>query len=191
MTISFDSTGDMCIAEFDYDFNGIPEDTFTCSGINSSGLSLGDGFGIGYYNNYGTFDNWSANEGGDTLVASTDIIPAVTGGHVDFLLQPGISFASMKYLMLGSVSGTAGMTLPGGGSLPLTWDLFTSLCIDLIGTPICVDFLGSLNSSGAAKARFDTVGPVPAIAVGLKMYFAYAVTAKPWLASNFVEVTIQ
>jgi len=191
MHISFDPTGDICYCDLDLDLNGIIDESCQCDGILASGLSLGQGFGIAYYNNEGTFDNWVVNDGGVSFTADTDVIPAKTGGQVYFLLEPGVNYAGMKYLILGSASGNKGIPLPGGGSLPLTWDIFTNLCIDYIGTPLCVDFIGPINASGAAKAKFDTLGPVPPIAVGLTMYFAYTVKAKPWFASNFVEVTIK
>jgi len=128
---------------------------------------------------------------GASLTADTDEIIATTGGAVNFTLNPGASYAGCNYLMLGSATGTAGIPLPGGGSLPLTYDIFTNIVVNFIGSPMFVDFLGAIPAGGSTTAKFDTLGSVPATAVGVKLYFAFAVQSKPWFASNHVEVEIK
>jgi len=129
---------------------------------------------------------------GAQLTTDTDTIFASTGGVVTFDLVAGQPYGNMKYLGMGSISGAAGIPLPGGGAIPLTWDIFTSLCIDLISSPVLVDFLGALNGSGSTTAKFNTLGPLPAATIGLKLYFAFTVKNKPWdYASNAVDITVK
>ena len=94
------------------------------------------------------------------------------------------------YLMLGSVSGTSpGTVLPGGVTLPLNWDVFTNLVLDLANTPLFPDFLGTLDGAGRGNAQIFTA-PLPPSSAGTTMYFAYALN-KPWdFASNAVMVGI-
>ena len=107
-----------------------------------------------------------------------------TGGIVNLSLDAGPANAGRNYLLLGSVTGTSpGIPLPGGKvTLPLNWDMFTNIVIDFINTPIFWNFMGTLNGSGAANAKFDTLGPITG-AAGLTMNFAYALNS-PW---NFVS----
>jgi hypothetical protein len=98
--------------------------------------------------------------------------------------------ANRNYLVLGSVSGTSpGTPLPGGmATLPLNWDVFTGLTIDLANTPVFSNFLGVLGADGNATATLN-LPPVPGTA-GLKMYFAYALN-NPWdVVSNPVTIEI-
>jgi hypothetical protein len=128
---------------------------------------------------------------GEALTADTDEISAQTGGQVTFTLTAGNANADRGYILLGSISGTTpGINLPGGlVTLPLHWDIFTSLVIGLINTPVFSNFMGQLDSTGMASSKFDTLGPIPG-AAGLTMYFAYALN-NPWdFVSNPVGIEI-
>jgi hypothetical protein len=124
------------------------------------------------------------------LQASAFEISEATGGQVVFTLSADDGNAFRQYLILGSISGTSpGTPLPGGMVvLPLNWDLFSNLVMNLLNTGIFFNFMGSLNGNGDAFAIFN-MGPVPG-AAGLKITYAYAL-ASPWdFASNAVEITI-
>jgi len=127
---------------------------------------------------------------GTGLSRDTQTISATTGGSSNFTLLAGGDYGNRNYLMLGSITGTTpGTPLPGGMvTLPLNWDLFTSLVISLLNTSVFHNFTGTLDSEGSAAARLD-LGPVPGSA-GLSMSFAYALNA-PWdYVSNPVSVDI-
>jgi photosystem II stability/assembly factor-like uncharacterized protein len=126
------------------------------------------------------------------LEADNDKISESTGGIVQFTLDAGVTNAYRNYLLLGSASGTEpGTPLPGGmATLPVNWDAFTVLVINLLNTPIFYDFMGSLDAAGMAAAKFDTLGPLPSGTAGLTFNFAYALH-KPWnFVSNPVPIEI-
>ena len=125
------------------------------------------------------------------LAADTYSISESTGGSVSFGLGAGTQNGNRNYILLGSVTGTSpGTPLPGGMAvLPINFDLFTSVMIDLMGTPIFNGFMGTLDPEGASSAVLDTLGPVSGTA-GLTLYFAYALNT-PWdYASNPVAISI-
>lgn len=88
--------------------------------------------------------------------------------------------AGRPYLLLGSLCGTEpGIPLPGGSAvLPLCWDEFTRFTLLNGGHPPLVGFQGNLGADGAAFATFE-VPPLPPEAVGISLYFAFAL-AGPW-----------
>lgn len=72
----------------------------------------------------------------------------------------------------------------------INWDAFTNINLLMINTPAFYGFLGTLESHGTSKAKFNTSGPLPSVMVGLKISFAYALNA-PWdYASNAVNIEI-
>ena len=94
------------------------------------------------------------------------------------------------YILLGGITGTTpGIPLPGGMVvLPVNWDLFTNIVIQLVNTPIFQNFMGVLDGQGSGAAQLN-LGPVPGFA-GTKLYFAYAMN-NPWdFASNPVMIEI-
>jgi hypothetical protein len=110
---------------------------------------------------------------------------------VEFDLQVGLLHAHRKYLILGSITGTApGTPLPGDRVvLPVNWDLFTNIVLQYLNFPMFHNFLGSLDDTGLARATFDTLGPIENMA-GFYMSFAFALNA-PWdLVSNPINVEI-
>jgi hypothetical protein len=125
------------------------------------------------------------------LQADRFSIQESTGGDANFLLLAGSVNVNRNYILLGSVTGTdPGIPLPGGqASLPLNWDIFTNIVLDLINTPIFSNFMGTLDGTGSANAAFDTLVPIPGTA-GLTMHFAYALN-DPWdFVSNPVTIEI-
>lgn len=109
-------------------------------------------------------------------------VSGTTGGAVNFYLDAGPSNGSRNYIIIGGMSGTSpGIPLPGGmATLPINYDIFTSLMIGLINTPVFSNFMGTLDNVGAAKATFN----LPPVGGGVgAIYFAYALN-KPW---NFVS----
>jgi hypothetical protein len=126
-----------------------------------------------------------------TLSVDTDTLSASTGGKADFYLTAGWDNANRNYIILGTVSGTTpGTPLPGGmATLPLNWDILTGLVINLLNTPIFSNFMGTLDATGSASAKFDTIAPIPG-AAGLTLHFAFALN-NPWdFASNPVGIEI-
>jgi len=123
----------------------------------------------------------------------TDIykISESTGGVANFTLIAGKDNANRNYIILGSASGISpGIALPGGKvTLPLNWDIMTNTVIDYLNTALFSKFVGMLDGTGSANAKFDTLGSIPGTS-GLTFYFAYALN-KPWdFASNPVSIEI-
>ena len=114
-----------------------------------------------------------------------------TGGKSTFSLDAGAANVARNYIILGGVTGSSpGTPLPGGmATLPVNWDVFTTIVINLANTVIFQNFIGILDANGQASALFDTQGPVPG-AAGITMTFAFALN-NPWdFASNAVEIKI-
>lgn len=125
-----------------------------------------------------------------SLIATGHEISEASGGVVDLHLHAQVKNAGRNYIVLGGVSGTSpGVPLPGGHvTLPLNWDLFTNIVINLINTPNFWNFMGSLDGDGRAMAQLN-LGPVPG-AAGVTLYFAAALN-KPWdFTSNPVAVNL-
>jgi len=84
-----------------------------------------------------------------------------------------------------------GMPMPGGmATLPLNWDLFTITVIGFLNTQPFTNFMGTLDASGNASARFDTGGPLPVGTMGLVFHFAYTLSSPFDLASNPIAVEV-
>ncbi|MFH1999058.1 MAG: C25 family cysteine peptidase, partial [Planctomycetota bacterium] len=126
------------------------------------------------------------------LAADGTSISAATGGAINFTLTAGPGYGSRAYFMLGTSSGTSpGTGLPGGlSTLPLNWDLVTDLILQLVNSPIFLNFAGTLDSSGQAAAQFNTYGPLPSSYIGLNLHFAYMFYNPFDMASNAVPVEI-
>jgi len=125
------------------------------------------------------------------LEADSFSVSATLGGTVAFSLSGGMNHSGRNYIVLGSVTGTVpGTPLPGGAAiLPLNWDAFTTLVLNFLNHPMCMQFLGTLDSNGEADAAWDTLGPIPSGA-GLWVSFAYALN-DPWdIVSNPIDVAI-
>jgi len=146
------------------------------------------------YNRNPFVDNpsWVYSIWGGALITDTYTISSLTGGVADFTLDAGVPNANRNYFLLGSVTGThPGLPLPGGSvTLPINWDVFTGLVFKLVNTQPFTNFQGSLDSSGAAAAQFDTLGPLPPEALGVKMSFAYCLYFNYNYVSNPVEIEI-
>jgi hypothetical protein len=116
-----------------------------------------------------------------------------SGGQVNLHLNAGAANAGRNYVVLGSISGTSpGFALPGGlATMPLNRDVFSKYIQTNISAPYFVNFTGSLDASGEAKAMFDTLGPIPPVfPTGKIGHFAYAL-AGPWnYTSNAVAIEI-
>ena len=125
-----------------------------------------------------------------SLIASTDQVPAQTGGSVTLSLDGGAAYANRGYAIFGGVTGTTpGTPLPKmGTTLPLNLDIFTDLVMSLWNTPVFANFLGKLDATGKATAYLN-VPPLPDY-VGLKMYYAATVYNPFNGVSNPIDVTL-
>jgi hypothetical protein len=135
----------------------------------------------------------SANhEGYQPLDADRHTLSAATGGDADFFLKAGLPNGARNYILLGTMSGTdPGTLLPLGlETLPLNWDSFTDLVMLLLNSPFFDNFLGQLDPTGKEYALFDTIAPLPPIAIGARVNFAYALNNPFDFASNPVEIEI-
>ena len=126
------------------------------------------------------------------LIADTAVLHT-SGGRVNLTLNAGAAFAGRNYILLGSFSGTTpGLSLPGGGVLPLNWDPLTAFIRQHLNAPSCVRFLGTLDAGGGATAMLDTLGPLPpSIQPGWTMHLAFTTLAPFDFQSNAVGVAIK
>jgi len=127
-----------------------------------------------------------------SLDASDDEIKASVGAVIDFNLNTGgTSYANRKYILLGNATGTSpGTAIPNNIILPLNWDSVTNFFITMIGSPVLIDFVGSLDGVGKAKAKLDTLGVLPGGSVGMVFNFAFLLYKPFDFASNPVSITI-
>ena len=71
-------------------------------------------------------------------------IDSATGGQVHFTLNGGPANANRHYLILAGLHGeTPGTQLPGGLTVPVTWDAFTNLELSLLNSPVFLNFKGN------------------------------------------------
>ena len=112
------------------------------------------------------------------LSVSDNAISAATGGALDLGISAGTANGNRGYLVFAGVSGTnPGTPLPGGqATLPINWDVFTNVALQLVNTPMFKDFTGILAANGRGKATLDLSFPLPPAAVGMVMHFAMAVS---------------
>jgi hypothetical protein len=128
------------------------------------------------------------------LWADAYTIPTSVGAQIGFSLDAGTGHANRDYLVLASLSGTCpGFTLPGGTNLPLNWDWLTDFIFLCLGSPVCVDFSGTLDGQGRAAATLDTFGPVDSSLIGMVADFAFLLIPPPGydFTSNAVPVTFE
>lgn len=117
---------------------------------------------------------------------------------LELVIDAGTAHANREYLMLGSLSGIApGLpNLPNDEILPLNWDYLTDLTVSacLYGSPIFVDFRGTLNGTGKGMALMEHDGLLTEDMIGIKLYFAYLLRGGSTaydMASNPVTLTIR
>lgn len=108
-----------------------------------------------------------------------DKLSAASGGQVQFSLDFSAAFAGRDYFLLGTLSGTTpGTLLPGGLTLPVNLDLFSTFILMYYNTPLFDDFMGTLDGNGQASATLSAPGAIP-LALGTTMHFA-SMTLKPF-----------
>lgn len=126
------------------------------------------------------------------LMADKCAVFVNNGSTVIYTLNAGPFYAGAPYLLLGSMSGW----YPG---IPIAWtscpmrinyDLFTNANIMLLGTPIFVNFMGTLDGLGMALAIFN-LPPGSGLPVGNRLHFAYILGPGNDYVSNPVEIWIK
>ncbi|MBL8768624.1 MAG: FG-GAP repeat protein [Planctomycetes bacterium] len=87
-----------------------------------------------------------------------------TGTTLPMSIEVGKLSANAPYLMLMSASGsTPGLTVPyAGGSIhvPLQFDALTSAGLSLVNSPLCANFMSTLDANGTATATLSIPGGV-------------------------------
>lgn len=92
------------------------------------------------------------------LTATPASIDGTAGGTQTFTVRGGAANANTLYAIIGSQSGTApGTVLPTFGSpdIPLNFDAWTNLSVNLFNTSIYTNTLWFLDGSGEATASFN------------------------------------
>lgn len=131
-----------------------------------------------------------------TFVANEFEIYESEQSDIELFLEAGSQNQYRAYMIFGGMTGTApGVPLPQNGPLlPINFDIFTNLVMDLMNSAVFPNFYGQLNHLGQAQAGIDTLGPLPPGSVGASMYFAYACNYKypdGWFASNPIRIEIK
>jgi len=128
---------------------------------------------------------------GESLVLGIEnTISASRQSDADLFLEATDAQGGRNYFILSSLSGTSPGTPIGSMMLPINFDLFSSFAFTLMNTPAMSKFSGTLNSTGRGMATLNTLGSVGSGAVGLKMYFAYLLTAPKNYVSDPVMIEI-
>jgi len=116
-------------------------------------------------------------------------LSAANAGTIDLTLLAGTKNASNEYLLAAGISGSSpGVNLPTGLVLPLNWDFVSDFSVLLNNTVYFYDFLGTMDLSGQASARFEWPG-IPGSA-GMSLYFAFC-TRDPVEGFNFVSNPVE
>lgn len=127
-----------------------------------------------------------------SLVCDVTEISAWYGGTANFYLFGDTVLAGRGYMLCGTLSGLGGTTLPGGETLPINWDWFSSLLLNMAlngGYGMLIDFIGTLNASGDASAAIILPGHCQ-LYQDLIMHFAWC-TYQPYdFVSNAVQVDL-
>lgn len=178
--LSFDSTGNLYASENGL-FAGTQSSLYSVDKTNGNWTLIG---GLVVDNVLGLVF------GSPALYVDVAQLSAGAGGVANFTLAADTGNANRNYLLLGSVSGTSpGINLPGGLEvLPLKWDLFTNIVIQLVNTATFVNFMSKLDGTGSAPATF--VFPPGTGASGYTMYYAYALNKPFDFVSNPVSIPI-
>lgn len=118
----------------------------------------------------------------------------IAGGVQELFLRAGPAHPFEVYVLLGSVTGTAPMPVPGlPFTVPLVWDAYTDALLATLGGPLDPWF-GFLDEFGRADARLLIPSGSAALA-GLDVHHAFVTfqvlpTAMPTFASNAVTLSI-
>jgi len=160
--------------------------------VNDLHYMMPGGFVVGSY--YGAYADDIKFTSMPEIQLSTDThqISATTGGTIEITIEAGEDSAFRNYIILTGVSGhEPGINLPGGmKTLPLNWDLLTTVNYCLINSFMFWNFMNILNVYGNSMAQLNSLGPLHPDAVGSKINIAAALYT-PWDAvSNAVEIEV-
>jgi len=133
-----------------------------------------------------TYADFPENKG---LATDKFQIDCSKGGTATMTLNAGVNNMNRNSLIFGSVTGVSpGSPFPGGTVLPLNWDVFTNMVINLTNTPTFHNFYGKHDSEGKRDAKLN-ISPFTAPS-SVMIYFAY-VMMDPWnYASNPIGIMI-
>jgi hypothetical protein len=123
---------------------------------------------------------------------SVDVPTASIGGlgSQTMFLDAGDANAGRTYYILGTFSGTdPGITLANGTNIPLNYDEYFQLLVDLPNAIIAPQ-TGTLDFEGKATAVFTLPPGTPAILNGITFQHAYLLLSPKNFASNVVDVTL-
>jgi hypothetical protein len=178
-------------------------DTFTTSAgpstwtvlVTNAGFNSADG-GQSHFNNNGDFAVKPGLTTGTaaivrghvgSLQANPAAISASAGGTHTWSIDCGPAQANLLYIVIGSMSGTRpGFPSPlGPQTIPLNFDAWTQLSLDLANTGVFTNSLWFLDGNGKGTASFNLPPALPG-AQGLNLH--HAVVALTYdLASTFVS----
>jgi hypothetical protein len=162
----------------------------------NAGFNSGDG-GQSHFNNQGDFvvkPNFLAPVTAavirghvGSLQAKPSSISALAGGTQNWSIDCGPAQANNIYVVLGSMSGTRpGQPSPLGPQLiPLNFDSWTQLSLNLADTAVYANSLWFLDAQGRSTASFNLPPALPG-AQGLQLHHAVVVLDGN-LASTFVS----
>jgi hypothetical protein len=133
---------------------------------------------------------------GTFLVADKAELSVWYGGTIKFYLH-GPGLAGRSYALFGTMAGQVpGTVLPGGLTLPLNWDWFSAMLLQLamMGSPLVSDFIGVLEVEDEADGYGEAALTVPGhfqFYQDFDMHFAWC-TYDPFdFVSNPVKVVLK
>lgn len=122
-----------------------------------------------------------------TLSADVYSVSTSLGGVQQLTFSPGPSQAGNQYLIAGTLSGWwPGLPLGPGLVMPINYDAFTSLTVQLANSPLLVNTAGVFGPSGSIQASVVVPPGVLSPLSGFTLHFA-GVAATP--ASMFTMVS--
>jgi len=106
------------------------------------------------------------------LHVGLDQLSASAGGAIPLTVNAGSAQAGVRYLLLGSASGTQPGTPFQGLTVPLNFDRLFNLTLVGVKPPLFSGFRGLLDADGRAVARFEPPPGLLASFAGIRLGWA-------------------
>src|SRR5262249_53938519 len=102
-------------------------------------------------------------------------LPVNGGADIPFGLSPGAVHAGQTYVLLAGL-GTTGFSI-GGLHVPIDLDVLAQLSLNGSFSGVFVNFFGTLDqvTGQAHDVHLNALAQIPAQAIGIPLYFGYAV----------------
>jgi hypothetical protein len=109
------------------------------------------------------------------LSSNVSSLSAATGGAATFAINVGPNMAGLTYFLTVTGSGTTPGAVVDGINVPVNFDFWTVLSLQLFNSALFPTSLGTLDATGSASAGFNTLGPFKPALAGTNLDFCVVV----------------